>query len=329
MAYGSKTKKLAAASAALILVACGGAPAPAPVEATSMPTGPMAPPPPDLAASLRCGPDTWPGAWQDMVIEAKWLMPAADLATYEKLVTAFPDGGTREDYTLAVKWDGAILRYADIYYDTADGALGRDDHVLRHRVRAVAEPPPVSDSLEALDAAKWHREYERIQYKSTPTRLGAIWFRIEKGGCDVWNPRGGTCGAVATNVQSVLTGRAMEHPAMHKLRRDHPDANLATTTPVLEVVDYRRGVELKKGGETWFELTFDRIGIRPLPDGTPVQELEVELTLARNKRGKAELAELFLLAQRLQDEFGWTPSAGNKGGGLVPDACPAQAPTGS
>jgi hypothetical protein len=122
-----------------------------------------------------------------------------------------------------------------------------------------------------LDRATWVTEWERVQYKSTPCRQGAVWFRTETGECKLHDTGGEE---LCLTPRAVLSGLPYEHEAMAALRRDHPAFPFALE-PFLTVTDYRYRVEFARGKPSLYELSLDMLREGDVP--TPSYELELEI----------------------------------------------------
>ena len=265
-----------------------------------------------------------PDGWEKMEIEAKWSVPEGK---YAELKEAFPDGGERYGYKLEVRWGGIPRKYVDSYYDSAGKTLSAALHSLRWRTRYTSDLETDDGTLRTLESAGWRRDWERVQYKSTPVRMGAVWFREEAGDCRTWDrrdrdlcslPRGATS-------EDVVHGAAPDHEAIDRLREDHPDLDLPALRPVLEVVDYRYRVILHEtdeegdAGREVFELSLDRVATTDLATRDVKRSVEAELEVVADPKTEADVRALLDVAARIQEEFGLAPSTTSKGGNEVSD----------
>ena len=303
----------------LLWMGCSGAP-PVPQPKTSAATDKKA------TSGPACDRSVWPPGWETMEIEAKWLLPRQQAQSAEGIAETFhkifPDGGQKYGFDLEIVLGGISRKVVDIYYDTPAATLGTASEVLRHRTSYTAADQKPFARIEALEAATWERSWERVDHKGPPTRLGAMWFRHEKGACRLWDRYGNRpCPQPVESAAAVLGGKHPEHEAIASLRQRHPDLPLDKLRPVAENVDYRYRVLFSKNEEPLLELSLDRIRYRALPSGEPVNEIEVELELVTSDRTAADVEMLFDVARKLRAEQGWIPSTGDKGGSIVRDVC--------
>jgi hypothetical protein len=243
-----------------------------------------------------------------MEIEAKWSLSRAQYATVRGLLA----GGTDLcGYRVKLRQGGKPQKFVDVYYDTADGALTKAGHCLRHRVRYSTKADVSDNTLATLQAAPWDVDWVRVQYKSTPVRMGAVWFRYEADNQDLES---------AAAALRVVRGEQPGHPAIVRLKTDHPEIGPALLCPFWAVVDYRVRAALTKGGETEFDASLDRLTAMDLRTGVIETEAEAEVEIASERPfEKADVDALLALAQQIQDRHSLQPAAKSKGGIGVPD----------
>ena len=260
-----------------------------------------------------------PADWATMEIESKWDITAEQ---YAAMIAAFRNGGSRWGYTFAVRWGGIPRRFVDTYYDTLDNQLASGLHTLRHRARYQSDirPPQgdVADGIEesALDAAPWRLEWESMQYKSTPCRIGATWFREETGACRLRDEgRADLCAPDRElDPADLLSGSVPGHDAMAALRRDHPQLRLSSLRPAIHVSDYRYRVVFSRDGRELFELSLDRLYTTDLVTGRrALAAYEAELEIVAPAPTEQDVRALLSISDNVQREFGLRPSTRSKG----------------
>ena len=258
----------------------------------------------------------WPEGWQGMEIEAKWEI---DNKTYDRLVQAFPDRSEKYGYRLKVRWDKISKKFVDVYYDSPEGELGEALHSLRHRTRYTSKPLAQNNALEALRRADWRKDWERVQYKSTPRRMNAVWFRFEAGDDYVWERKGEDLRRTHEGITAakMIAGEFPKLPAATKLREDHKNLDFSKLVPVSTVVDYRYRVLFLKGNREVYEMSLDRVSTQT-PGADPVQSFEAELEMVK-PFDEEDLSALMDLATRIQSDFALRPSTTSKGGNEVPE----------
>jgi hypothetical protein len=181
--------------------------------------------------------------------------------------------------------------------------------------------------LRTLEAAGWRRDWERVQYKSSPVRMGAVWFREEAGDCRTWDRRNRNLCRLpqGTTSENVVHGAVPDHEAIARLREDHPGIHLPGLRPSLKVVDYRYRVILRAkdneggAGRVVFELSLDRVATTDLATGDVKRSVEAELEVIADPRSEADVRALLDVAAKMQEEFGLEPSTTSKGGNQVAD----------
>lgn len=259
-----------------------------------------------------------------MEIEAKWEI---DQATYDRLVAAFPDNQESGAYSLRVRWGGKSRKFSDIYYDTTSGQLAKELHSLRHRTQYAATVP--DNHLSSLKNAQWTAEWERVQYKSTPCRIGAVWFRVEKGDCRIWDKNDkGLCKAIDKfTAQDVIHGNLEAHDGIGKLVQDHSKGgqlalDLGKLAPVLEVTDYRYRVEFVRtaliSGEQKeipvYEMSLDRLSTGKPGSSSTITSYEAEVEVIEPDFDENAVQGLFKFSESMQYLFTLKPSTKSKGG---------------
>lgn len=279
----------------------------------------------------------WPDGWESMEIEAKWETndPSVPIcnddgtpnpnATYNKIVQAFPNGGTyatpEHTYNLNVRWDGISRKFVDLYYDNAGNELSNNLHVLRHRTRYTSRPLAGNNCPETLEQASWRKDWERVEYKSTPYLFIPVWFREEAGSeCNVWDRQDEELCPPdwIGSIPDILAGNVPSHGAIVRLLEDHPSFDFTTNEPFLEVTQYRYRVEFYESGVLIYEMSLDQVIERSLPNGDATFSVEVEIEIVKENKDIDDITELFILAAQIQDEFDLIPSTRSKGGVEVP-----------
>lgn len=258
----------------------------------------------------------FPSGWATMEIEAKWDTTEP---TFNSIITAFPDGGSKYGYDLNVRWGGVPRRYTDVYYDNPASDLFNALHMIRHRQRhETGGVIAITDTFADLDSAGWPTlNWEKVQYKSTPTRLAAVWFRTEQGDAQL----------TPTQVTDTLAGNAPTPPytatdnPVDLLLGDHPGFDFSALIEVLGVVQYRYRVEFLDpvSGDALYELSLDKIVTTP--SGSPsIESYSVELeALKSGSHVESSIDQLLALMLILEEEFGLTRATQSKGGVEVAD----------
>jgi len=243
-----------------------------------------------------------PTNWNFMEIEAKWQ---SDAATYNAIVSAFPDNGTWEGYSLNVRWSGIPRRYVDVYYDNGGTELTNGLHSLRHRTRSRCNVG-CSNNLSSLQNGTWTKQWEKVQYKSNPSRYDAVWFREEQGDCELDTE------CSCSNENTIMAG-ACQHEATDRLKEDHPLYDFTTNAPISTVTQYRYRIELQLNNVPVYEISLDRVDNG---NGSITYENELEIVVPQGTRTVAQLDELFRLASLLEGNanYNLTPSTISKGG---------------
>lgn len=253
-----------------------------------------------------------PSGWEEMEIESKWDI---DPQQYQSLVSAHSDGATKYGYTMEVRWRGIARKFVDEYYDSEGSELSQATHSLRHRIRSTSKPLASSNKLEDLEAANWREDWQRVQYKGTPCRIGATWFRLESGDCRIQDRKAeNLCAEVPTDVETVLSGGLPSHDGIFQLQQDHPELPLVSLRPVLEVLDYRYRVRFLRDNIDHFEMSLDRLTSKNLLGGGSTDSLEAELEMLVPNPTEKDIKELLDLSNRIQKEFALQPSSNSKGG---------------
>ena len=256
--------------------------------------------------------------WKDMEVEAKWT---ASRHAYELIISEFQDQGSDFGYTFKVRWSGLPKKYVDRYFETKNNALSSGLHALRHRIRYTSKPRAQNSSLSCLINASWKKDWEKIQYKSTPTRIGAVWFRKEIGGCKIWDKRDNDlCPNLPTAEPiNIITDSQFSHEALTFLLKDHPEINRQNLTPFMSVTDFRYRVILMDKDNKMFELSLDHLISENFRTGVINRAYEAELEIIRPKPSDENLTELFRISKLIQERYELTPSTTSKGGNKVPE----------
>ncbi len=279
-----------------------------------------------LESRYTCDINRWPKGWEDMELESKW---EANMEQFNALEDALEDGEEIFGLKMKVRWDGLSRRFQDVYYDTPNGDLTAAGHVLRHRHQwdwdAPGSEPPSDNSLQELLTAKsWEEQWQRLQYKSTPKRIDALWFRSEKGDCRAWdiNDEGLCDTGRKFNIDDVWAGQWNQHDAIQALLDDHPNLDLSTMKMSRFVNDFRYRIEfLGDEDELLYEMSMDRLQSIDYRTGQTTESVEIELEILKPDYGADEVFELQILSDRFQNAFGLTPSAHSKGGSGVTNIC--------
>ena len=258
-----------------------------------------------------------PAGFADMEIEAKW---GITLSTMTSMIAGFPDNGVYtvpggQTYTLNVRWDSRSRKYFDEYYDDATDTLASDKHSYRVRSRSVSSPLAANNNWDTLAAANWNFQWTKVQYKSTPIRLDAVWFRKETGNCKIagGNPSS-TC--AVTDLPTILGGSVL-HPANTAVTDDHPGFNFAMTKKT-EVEDYRYRIELYAPGQSdpSFEVSLDQLETRSHSDGFTAspRTYEAELEILNTPVTASDVQELFRIVKKMEGDYNLSAKKKSKGG---------------
>ncbi len=287
----------------------------------------------------------WPDSWATMEIEAKWRTTESVLETIwddfgaNDADRAFTVADTTEHYRLRVRWNGRPMRFSDTYYDDPSASLSNATHSLRHRQReqwnGVDAAPDFGDDLSVLlDYPRWVGSWQKVQYKGTPQRLGAVWMRSEFGAAQL-SPQ---------QVAATLNGETL---AVHRgddpvanAEADHPDLVWMDDLPLadriddfIRVVDFRYRVQFfdRDTGEERYELSLDKVRqYRQDASGdytiyTDFYEVELEALIDGGdnpqEHSEAELDDLFQLVAWFENGYpGLEPATVSKGGNEVVDS---------
>lgn len=154
--------------------------------------------------------------------------------------------------------------------------------------------------------------WQKVQYKSTPVRLAAVWFRTEKGGQQL------TSTQVANTLASSSPHSADDDPVA-LLSSDHPGFDFSTLDVVLEVIQFRYRVEFRDPvtGNPIFELSMDKI-VTTVPEQPSGRTYGVELEVLQSADSRVE--ELLSLMLTMEAEFGLTRAITSKSGISVSDS---------
>ena len=273
-------------------------------------------------ASVQPADAPLPIGWDKMEIESKWEVTPAQ---YDQLQRFFVDGSSHFGYIAQVRWNGISRRFVDNYYDTRDWQLERSGHSLRHRTRLQSQPRAGDNSVETLDRSTWEAEWEVIQYKSTPCRLDATWFRHESGACRLRDSGGQELCVAGRQFEpaEALQGVIPNHDAIASLGRDHPELNGQALRPVLNVSDYRYRVTFEKAGKEIYELSLDRLTTTDLVKGGNQASFEAELEIVSGSQTIEEVRDLLRISRSLQHTFRLKPSVHSKSGVEVKACSPS------
>lgn len=261
---------------------------------------------------------TPPKNWESMEVEAKW---GATRNAFERIINDFKDGAEFFGYALNVRWSGIPRKFVDYYYDDSNESISRQLHSLRHRKRYTSKPLSPDRLFSSLVNSTWRKDWERVQYKSTPVRIGAVWFRKEVGDCRIWDRKNEKlCNGLpnATGSQ-IVTDAAIKHEAMSFMALDHPDIDRSLLKSFLIVTDFRYRVVFGKGGNDIFEVSLDHVFSQDLRTELVNKDFEVELEIISPNPDLAVLRELFRVAGLIQQRYDLTPSTKSKGGNQVPE----------
>jgi len=268
-----------------------------------------------------------PDGWKGMEIEAKWK---ANTEVYQAMLAAFPEDSYDYGYRMNVRWKGISRQFEDVYYDDDNFTLTKAGHPLRHRTRYTSSPLAADNSVESLNVAAWREDWQKIQYKSTPYLLGPVWLRHEANDCKISDRKNEElCAETDINAEDVIYGAVEGDVAIAKLKEDHPNFDLYSLHPVMNVHDYRYRVEFIKESENiieteqgpvteiveeeMFELSLDRVTSTILHSGEILSSHEAELEIIKQDFDEETIVEFFALVAKLQIRFGLTPSEANKG----------------
>ncbi|XP_078577218.1 uncharacterized protein LOC144862513 [Branchiostoma floridae x Branchiostoma japonicum] len=252
------------------------------------------------------------GPLRDFEVEGKWEIP--DVSTYDALVERFANGSEFLNYTAVVRWGNTCRKYVDYYYDTASLELTENMNSLRHRTRYQASPPAASNAWLDVKLASWVTDWDLIQYKGSPSRVGAIWGREEVGSRES-EPDQPTSHAVISSCD-------LSYDAIRVMKREHPLLDCADLNPSLKVDDYRLRIGLEdENSVRLFEVSLDRYLLTDyLFNSWPFGAMEVEIEIAGNITEES-VRSLGAVAAALEEEFpGLRRSTYSKGGLFLPEA---------
>lgn len=257
-----------------------------------------------------------PPDWGDMEVEAKW---GATRNAFERIINELEDGTKRFGYSLDVRWSGIPRKFVDYYYDI-NGELSSNLHSLRHRTRFTSKPRSPNRVFSTLVNAEWSKDWERIQYKNTPLRIEAVWFRKEVGDCRIWDQANtGLCPDLPTvKAEEVITDSEIKHGALAFMNEEHPKIDRKSLKPFMVVTDFRYRVVFKRDGKSIFEVSLDNVFTQDLRTEKVNSEFEVELEIISAESNVDTLNELYRVTRLLQDRYDLIPSTRSKGGNDVP-----------
>ncbi len=276
-----------------------------------------------------CGFDQMPAEWADMEIESKW---EGTKEQYDALAAALTNGAKKFGYDMEVRWDGIPRRFVDIYFDTEDQQLVNSGHALRYRTQYSTDAKRGDDLVGLYAAKNYSANWTRLQYKSTPERVGEVWFRQEKGDCRVWLPENDNADDKCkikekdifkdNNFSALnLSKEAKKHDAITRLLSDHPKINLKGLKAFSAVEDFRYRVVFKEKDVVVFEMSMDRLRTTKLANHEVSDSYEIEFEILKEGYGTRELHMLFELSKKLRKEFNLSPSENSKGGNFIKARC--------
>ncbi len=268
-----------------------------------------------LVSTIEAG--DLPAGWESMEIEAKWN---ATETQFNEFVTAFPHGGTKYGFDLNVRWSGVPRMYEDRYFDNPTEDLFNALHMIRHRQRSsTSSSVAITDSFGSLGSTNWNSlNWQKVQYKSTPIRLAAVWFRTEQGDGKLSE----------AEVTATLAGNAPHPPytsvddPVALLLSDHSGFDFSTLQEVLHVIQYRYRVEFLDPitAQPRYELSLDK-SVTTVSGESSLNSFSVELEVLRDTPLTEEnVNHLFMLMQNIEEEFGIVPTTTSKGGVVVADS---------
>lgn len=219
-------------------------------------------------------------------------MPNRD-ATYNKIIAAFPDGGTytigANTYTLSVQDDGISSKFVEVYYDSSK-ELTFSNHVLRHRTRYTTSPQASNNCPETLEKATLQKDWERVDYQRTQSRFIPVWFN-EEAGEDL---------STGQSVSDIMAGKFPDHPAIKQLLVDHPNFNFENNQIYSKFTRCRYRVKfLDATGTPVYEMSLDQV-----PDaGSENPIVDIDLKIIKGNKDANDVMELFTIAAQLDDDF--------------------------
>lgn len=260
-----------------------------------------------------------PTGWQEMEVEAKW---ETNRKEFEQAILELSDGSVAFGYELNVRWSGVPRKFLDLYYDAETSPVQNATHSLRHRTRFTSNPRAESRSVSDLINSDWDRDWERIQFKSTPIRQGAVWFRREVGDCKIWDRQNqGICSGLNNQTASeILQNSSVSHPATTFMSKEHPTLDQSNLEPVLSITDFRYRVEFKKNDKAVLEASMDHLFAENLQTGEIEFDYEIELELITDSPTEEDMKELFRVANLLQNKYSLIPSTKSKSGNYVEES---------
>jgi hypothetical protein len=205
------------------------------------------------------------------------------------------------------KWDGQNneKKYWDFYYDNSSDVISGDLHCLRKRRRLAT---PYNDPAD--------RDYQRVQYKSTPYRFGATWLRQE-------SEDDGVSDAAAANIvegdSTTWDADPQPYDTIVAVLSDHPSFDESTLDDFLEVVDYRNKIDFEIGNFDHYTMSLDNV-TATYSGESQEQFYELELEIIPMHHTAAQVEELFRILIELEADYNLTPSTTSKGGMEVPES---------
>ena len=177
---------------------------------------------------------------------------------------------------------------------------------------------PIINSL--LDSHNSRRfRWEKVQYKSSPSRLGAVWFREEYGGTKLNRAQ-----VAATLAGEHLSEVSERDDPVREVQLDHPNIGWQQLRATLKNVAFRYRIRLAdpRHGQELFELSLDKVHSctkdvsGDFTNCRQFYEVEVESLLAT----EANIQELFGLSSWLEENYpNLVPSTQSKGRVEIPD----------
>lgn len=260
-------------------------------------------------------PSPLPPNYEQMEIEAKWTLSPGQFELLKEQLSGWAEG---LGWQTEIRWNGDSRKFVDVYFDDRSETLSEAGHSLRHRTQwKKVDRASDAERLNELDSTNWERNWERVQYKSTPCRIEEVWFRVEQGACRIWDEGDADSNCSVGEQQtapSVIYGTSGDHPAIDLLSKDHHGYELASVIPRSIVVDYRYRLIFKEGGEDLFEVSLDRLRTVNVDTGLSVSTAEAELEIIADGFDEATVRKLLQTAEKMRKEFRLTPSVLSKGG---------------
>lgn len=233
-----------------------------------------------------------PENWDQLEVEAKWV---ADEDKIQEIKDTFVDGTQMYDFNVKVRWKGKEKVFVDRYYDNENNDLSNNGHVLRSRT-------------VYKDAKK---EWSKVQYKSTPSRVGAVWFRNEKGGCFTSHSkksrRGDRCYSENKKAKDIIKAKNpeyLEHAAIKFMLEEHADFYDYDIKKKFEITDKRYRIVFEDDfNNPVFEISLDSYEKENAETEEITEHYEVELEILCAGTSEETLTKLFSVAEKLENDF--------------------------